>query len=182
MKARDLRPAIIITATVLASAAVVIYAGPDDPENMAAVKALQIHEERFPSIALQRLSSTYVPNDAGHRNVFTFVEAPPITHPVVVAHTAPPPITTPPVVTASAPPAPAAPQPPEFTMRCIGRFGPDHAPLAAFAGDHEVINARVGETIAEQFIVRAIGIESVEIGFVAFPNAPARRIAIGQTH
>jgi hypothetical protein len=72
------------------------------------------------------------------------------------------------------------PTPPAFPWHCIGRFGPDNAPFVALINDaHEVLNARAGETLGGQFIVRTIGVESVEIGFVGFPAATGTRIVIG---
>jgi hypothetical protein len=72
------------------------------------------------------------------------------------------------------------PTPPAFPWHCIGRFGPDNAPFVALTNDaHEVVNARAGETVGGQFIVRSIGVESVEIGFVGFPATAGARIAIG---
>ena len=45
--------------------------------------------------------------------------------------------------------------------------------------DDEIFNVRVGETIGRQFILRGIGIESVEIGYVGFPPDVHTRIPVG---
>lgn len=114
-----------------------------------------------------------------HRNLFTFNDTPPPV-PHVVHHTviAPPQITIAP--SAQQPQAEAAPAPPALPYRCIGRFGPDSAPFIALANDdHEVINVRAGETVGGRFIVRSIGLESVDIGFTGFPSSYDKRIAIG---
>jgi len=42
------------------------------------------------------------------------------------------------------------------------------------------VNARAGETIDNKFILRSIGIESVEIGFVGFPPTEHKTIGMGQ--
>ena len=78
------------------------------------------------------------------------------------------------------PPPPPVPQPPQFTYRYIGTFGNAANRIATFARDGEIVNARVGDTIDNRFILRSIGLESVEIGFVGFPPDERRRIPIGQ--
>jgi hypothetical protein len=78
------------------------------------------------------------------------------------------------------PPPPPPPVPPEFTYKYIGTFGPPRAPLATFVSGDQIINAHVGDTLAGKFVLRSIGIESVEIGFVGFPPDVTRRIPLGQ--
>lgn len=78
------------------------------------------------------------------------------------------------------PPPPPAPVPPQFTMKYIGTFGPSNNPIATFNGNGEIVNVRIGETIDGKFILRSIGIESVEIGFVGFPADAKTRVPLGQ--
>ena len=78
------------------------------------------------------------------------------------------------------PPPPPPPQPPAFTLKYIGTFGPVNNPIATFSGNGEIVNVRVGETIDGKFILRSIGIESVEIGYVGFPTDVKTRVPIGQ--
>ena len=78
------------------------------------------------------------------------------------------------------PPPPPAPVPPAFTYKYIGTFGSAANPIATFNGNGQVINVRVGEVIDGKFVLRSIGIESVEIGFVGFPPDQKQRIALGQ--
>ncbi len=78
------------------------------------------------------------------------------------------------------PPPPPEPVPPAFPYKYIGTFGTPSNPIATFSGEGELINARVGELIAGKFVLRSIGIESVEIGFNGFPADKRQRIAIGQ--
>jgi hypothetical protein len=78
------------------------------------------------------------------------------------------------------PPPPPAPVPPQFTMKYIGTFGPPNNPIATFNGNGEIVNVRIGETIDGKFILRSIGIESVEIGFVGFPADTKTRVPLGQ--
>lgn len=78
------------------------------------------------------------------------------------------------------PPPPPPPQPPAFTYKYIGTFGSASNPIATFNGNGEIINARVGDVIDGKFVLRSIGIESVEIGFVGFPPDQKQRIPLGQ--
>jgi hypothetical protein len=110
------------------------------------------------------------------RNLFAYKEPPPPPPPPppkVVQLPPPPPQ---PVL----PPQPVAPVPPAFTYKYIGTFGTPGNPIATFSGNGQIVNVRVGETIDGKFILRGIGIESVEIGFVGFPSDAKTRIAVGQ--
>lgn len=77
-------------------------------------------------------------------------------------------------------PPPPPPTPPQFTYSFIGTFGPPHNPIATFTRNGEIVNARVGEIIDSRFILRRIGIESAEIGFVGFPQDQTQRVPLGQ--
>ncbi len=77
------------------------------------------------------------------------------------------------------PPPPPKPVPPAFPYKYIGTFGSAANPIATFSRDGEIINARVGNIIDGRFILRGIGIESVEIGFVGFPADERQRVPIG---
>lgn len=78
------------------------------------------------------------------------------------------------------PPPPPKPQPPEFTYKYIGTFGTPSRPLATFNAGDEIINVKVGQAFGGKFILRNIGIESVDIGFIGFPPEEVRRIPLGQ--
>ena len=78
------------------------------------------------------------------------------------------------------PPPPPPVQPPQFTYKFIGVFGPKANPIATFARDGEIVNAHVGDILDQKFILRGIGIESVEIGFIGFPPDRRQRIPLGQ--
>ena len=77
------------------------------------------------------------------------------------------------------PPPPPPPTPPQFNYKFIGMFGRPQSPIATFARDGEIVNAKVGDVIEGKFVLRRIGIESVEIGFVGFPPDQTRRIPLG---
>lgn len=82
--------------------------------------------------------------------------------------------------TAEIPPPPPPPKPPEFDYKLLGTFGTAKRPIAAFSKGEEIVNVRVGETFGGKFILRSIGIESVDIGFVGFPPDQYKRVAIGK--
>lgn len=108
--------------------------------------------------ALQRVEHT-VRQPAGTRNLFAYREPPPAR----VAYVPPPVVerveAAKPVPVVHAEPAPRL----RFVARYIGRFGPDRNPIAAFTRDGRVLTVRVGERIDEHFVLRRIGIESVEV-------------------
>lgn len=78
------------------------------------------------------------------------------------------------------PPPPPPPTPPQFTYKFIGTFGRPQSPIATFARDGEIVNARIGDVIEGKFILRRIGIESAEIGYVGFPPDVVQRVPLGQ--
>lgn len=77
------------------------------------------------------------------------------------------------------PPPPPKPQPPAFRLTYLGSFGPADRRIAVFSDGGDIVNALVGDVVADQFIVADIGYESVAIAFVDFPDEPPRRFAIG---
>jgi hypothetical protein len=76
-------------------------------------------------------------------------------------------------------PPPPPPVPPQFTWKFIGMFGRPQSPIATFAREGDIVNARIGEIIEGKFILRRIGIESAEIGYVGFPPDVTLRIPLG---
>jgi hypothetical protein len=78
------------------------------------------------------------------------------------------------------PPPPPKPVPPAFTYKYIGTFGSPGNTIATFARDGDIVNARVGDVIDGKYILRGIGIESVEIAFIGFPPDERQRIPLGQ--
>jgi hypothetical protein len=75
----------------------------------------------------------------------------------------------------------ARPRPPEVPFRYLGNFGPRNGKIAVLLDSRydEVLNVREGEVLEGKFRVVRIGYESLDIEFVEFPEAPARRLAIG---
>ncbi len=76
-------------------------------------------------------------------------------------------------------PAPAGSQPPAVDVVYLGSFGLRHRPLAVFSDGSDIYNAFQGDVLKEKFIVEQVGYESVDLGFVGFPDAPSQRLAAG---
>ena len=78
------------------------------------------------------------------------------------------------------PPTPPPPVPPAFDYKYIGTFGSASNPIATFNRNGEIVNVRVGDVIDGKFVLRSIGLESVEIGFVGFPPDERQRVPLSQ--
>jgi pyruvate/2-oxoglutarate dehydrogenase complex dihydrolipoamide acyltransferase (E2) component len=78
-----------------------------------------------------------------------------------------------------APPAPTpTPVPPDITFKFIGTFGPRDGPIAVLVLGDQLLNAHAGDVIFDRFILRNIGYESVDVGFVGYSPAVTKRLAI----
>jgi hypothetical protein len=66
-----------------------------------------------------------------------------------------------------------------FPYRYIGRFGPENGQLAAFVSDGQAIVVRTGDVLGGKFLVRAIGIESVEVSLLSAPEL-RKTLDVGQ--
>ena len=95
---------------------------------------------------------------ASKRDAFGYVEPPPAPVAVVPAPPAEP--EAPPLIVAA---QPAEEPPPRLEYRYIGRFGRERDPIVAFAGNGEVLTVRPGDRVGDRFILRSIGLESVEV-------------------
>jgi hypothetical protein len=77
------------------------------------------------------------------------------------------------------PPLPTpTPVPPEINFKFIGTFGPRDHPIAVLLMGDQLLNARAGDVVFDRFILRNIGYESVDVGFVGYPPASTRRLGI----
>jgi hypothetical protein len=123
----------------------------------AAVTALQ--SEPMPHLEQPQAISAATRRSS--RNLFAYRELetprPAVVVPAQLA------VTVVPIATPPPQPRIEEPERPQFAHRYIVRFGPDAHPIAAFVRDGQVITVRVGERIDEQFVLRSIGMESVEV-------------------
>lgn len=84
-------------------------------------------------------------------------------------------------VGAACQPTKEVPPPPPFPYKYLGNFGSSRNPIATFSsGQGEIITVRLGETFGGQFILRNIGLESVDIGYVGYPADVKTRVPVGQ--
>jgi len=74
---------------------------------------------------------------------------------------------------------PPKPVPPPVDVVYLGSFGPNKRRLAVFSDGKAIFNVLEGGVLNEKFIVVRIGFESVDVGFVGFPDAPPERLAVG---
>ncbi len=76
------------------------------------------------------------------------------------------------------PPPTPTPKPPEISFKFVGSFGPKDHPIAVIQQGDEVFNARAGDTLFGKFVLRKVGYESIDVGFVGFDPNETRRLPI----
>jgi hypothetical protein len=76
------------------------------------------------------------------------------------------------------PPPPPPPQPPAIAFQFTGTFGSTKEPVAAIVQGDKLILVRRGDVVDGKFIIRRVGYESLDVGFVGFPEGEVRRIPI----
>lgn len=80
----------------------------------------------------------------------------------------------------TAPSADGTPASPRVELTYLGSFGPDDAPIVVFSDGATITNARQGDVLDGRYIVRRIGYESVDLGFVGLPDDVVQRLGAGQ--
>ncbi len=69
-------------------------------------------------------------------------------------------------------------------MEYIGHFGPKQRRVAVFrkdgVGGSEIAVALEGGVVEDVFIVRELGLESVVIGYVGFPETEKKRVPLAE--
>lgn len=142
----------------------VVLPHPVEASAPAGIAATPVVETTEPAPDIARVQPVDPPLPASHsnRNLFSYQEAPPAAPTPI-----PVPVVAPPVeIAAVAPPTPAEPAEPvipPFPWRYIGRFGREDDQVAAFVRDGQVKTVRGGDRIDEQYVLRTIGIETVEV-------------------
>jgi hypothetical protein len=76
------------------------------------------------------------------------------------------------------PPPTPTPTPPEVNFKFLGTFGPKEHPIAVVQLGDLIFNARAGDTLFGKFVLRRVGYESIDVGFVGFPPSETRRVGI----
>jgi hypothetical protein len=78
------------------------------------------------------------------------------------------------------PPPTPTPKPPDVTFKFLGSFGPKENPIAVIQQGDEIFNARSGDTLFGKFVLRKVGYESIDVGFVGFAQTESKRLPISQ--
>jgi len=146
-----------------------------------ASKEKKVAPEDVPIVRVQDLSPPRVRRgEEEGRNIFDF-RVPTVT-PAPTPTPAPPP---PPAPGSAAfvgplpPPGPTpTPVPPEINFKFIGTFGPKDQPIAVLLQGDQLLNARVNDVVFGRYVLRSIGYESVDIGFVGYPPSVTKRLGI----
>lgn len=76
------------------------------------------------------------------------------------------------------PPPPPPPTPPPIPFQFIGRLGYAGNPLASLVEGDNLTVVQPGDVVDGKFIIRHIGYESLDVGFVGFPASETQRLAI----
>ena len=76
------------------------------------------------------------------------------------------------------PTATPTPAPPPIPFKFMGSFGPRERPIAVLVAGDKIVNARAGDTVFERFVLKKVGYESIDVEFLGFPYAPAKRLGI----
>lgn len=76
------------------------------------------------------------------------------------------------------PPPTPTPRPPDIAFKFLGTFGPKEHPIAVVQQGDQVMNVRTGDTLFGKFILKKVGYESIDVGFVGFPESETRRLGI----
>ena len=78
------------------------------------------------------------------------------------------------------PPPTPTPKPPDVSFKFLGSFGPKENPIAVIQQGDEIFNARAGDTLFGKFVLRKVGYESIDVGFVGFAQTESKRLPISQ--
>jgi hypothetical protein len=74
---------------------------------------------------------------------------------------------------------PPGPQLPAIDLTYLGSFGPEERPIAVLTNGDAIYNAVEGDVLEGRFVVAHIGYESVDLGYLEFPDEPPARLAVG---
>jgi len=136
----------------------------------------------LPYFGRKDLDSLDAPRSTVFRNIFDFRPPTPTPMPTQLPTPTPAPVCGDPrfLGPCEPPPPPTptpTPRPPEITFKFIGSFGPKEEPIAVLVAGDKVVNARTGDVVFERFIIKKVGYESIDVGFVG-PWSDIRRLPI----
>ena len=167
-------------ATPRPAAAPASTSGASDPEESAArgrgrAESKKVSADDVPLISRSDLDAAPPKTGSGSRNIFDFPAPTPLPTPTPAPP--PPPVCGDPLFRGPCPPPPPppTPAPPEIPFKFVGTFGPKDQPIAVLVAGDKIVNARVGDTVFERFIIKKVGYESIDVGFVG-PWTDVRRL------
>lgn len=185
-KPQDRTRLAVLLGILLVVAAVALYQSQrgTGPGGQAGVEdALSFSQQKLPHLELERLTPQPVAAGASQRNPFTY-GSPPTPTPDLTPHPTPTPAPT-------LPPRPSPtprmiddghggklPPPPPFNRIYIGYFGPAAKPVAVFRQGNKVEVGVEGDVLDGTFVIRHVGLQSVTIGFVGYPEEVTSRVQI----
>ena len=137
----------------------------------------KVSADDVPLISRSDLDAAPPKTGSGSRNIFDFPAPTPLPTPTPAPP--PPPVCGDPLFRGPCPPPPPppTPAPPEIPFKFVGTFGPKDQPIAVLVAGDKIVNARAGDTVFERFIVKKVGYESIDVGFVG-PWTDVRRLPI----
>ncbi|HEY6050148.1 MAG TPA: hypothetical protein VIZ58_02800 [Thermoanaerobaculia bacterium] len=154
---------------------------PSAPVPRARGEAKKVSPEEVPIVTTKDLEPLRAQHSsAPGRNIFDQRPPTPIPPPPPTPAPPPPPGPGSPLFIGPLPPPPPTPTPapPEISFKFIGTFGPKDRPVAVLVLGDQILNARAGDVVFDRFILRRVGYESVDVGFVGFRPTETRRIGI----
>ena len=169
---------LVILAVVIGYAAVRFLGQPGGGGESEAVSGLTYTPQPLPRLETAQRRAGDV--DTSRRNPFLFGLPPTPTPNLTPRPTLPPRPTPTPRPTATPTPPGYRGPPPDFDWEYAGYFGPDRLPVAVFRKDEDLEVAVPGDVFKETFIIREIGMESVLIGFVGYPEEESTRVPLAE--
>jgi hypothetical protein len=139
----------------------------------------EISPDEVPELSVKDLGPSKGQGTETGRDLFELREP---THTPLPTATPRPPIPGDPNYIGPLPPPPPTPtpHPPDVTFKFIGTFGPKDAPIAVIQQGDQTFNARAGDTLFGKYVLRKVGYESIDVGFVGFPQSETKRLGITQ--
>jgi len=188
VKMTQQRRLLLLLGVLVAVAAVLIVRNLPEGSMAADVldgKQIEYEPRELPQLIAEE-SAAYGGDDAqAARNPFTFGAPPTPTRNLTPRPTLPPP----PPRTPRPTPAPrlvladdgtVLPPPPRFDRAYLGHFGPRARHVAVFRDGTKLDVAMQGDVLDDVFVLREIGLESVVIGFVGYPEKETTRVPLAE--
>jgi hypothetical protein len=136
--------------------------------------------EDVPFLTKDMLNPPRPRSGEGGRNIFDPRQPSPTPPPTPTPPPPPPPVPGSSLFVGPLPPPGPSPTPvpPAIRFKFIGTFGPKDQPIAVLLQGDQLLNAHAGDVVFGRYILRNIGYESVQIGYVGYPPAVTQKLGI----